>query len=215
MQARKRLFFVRRGKASIKEKKRGNKFHFFRNPLFKRNIVPLKGRKALMDFLREQLKDPSFLKSLTQVTATRGIFALEFEHNGKKYPVIVKDTSAVFEKGSGGIEVHGRYYKKFRQIIEAHQREAKAGRIDTHDYILRTPKAYGLIGNRFLIMEGIEEGINEGSFSGLLGVKERISNNFELLREKGLIEEAPQVSDFIEVGQEKGRVVLYSVYDFG
>ena len=124
--------------------------------LLKRNIVKLDRRAAMMGALRKRLKQPTGWFNMAELPNRRPSMRL-FRFDGMK--VVVKDT--------GGVPLQGSHWKHARADFLAHQKAVRSGAIKATKYILRSPKAYGLIGGEFLAMEYIGGKISSSNSSSM------------------------------------------------
>lgn len=136
--------------------------------------------------------------------------------------VAVIDGRKVVFKNTKGKDRHGHDYEKLRRTFLQHQLALRQGIIKAEKYSARTPKAYGRIG-KYLVMQYVE-GKSLTKFAILSAYEEidaayqEMKANFAKLKEKGLIEQEPQLFHVIignRSGLKRGKVVFYFVYDYG
>ena len=176
--------------------------------------APLKTRKfgaktpeshqRLIKYLRQNL-NREFFGSLKVIYGT----TKELEFEGRKYAV----------KFTAGKAEHGHNYGEIRKIISTYHDAVKKGIIKSEKCDLSSIKAIGVV-DRYLVMPFVE-GMNfeDAEYfkpsQALREVKIELLTNFQILKEKSMIEGTPQIKHFIYNEGKKGRKPLvYVVYDF-
>lgn len=181
------------------------------NALFKRNLVKLNERGALLGEARRLVSLAKHSKFITTIKApgveTIAPCVFRFFHKG--VPVVIKWTGPALQ--------HGGEYALLRHDFLAHQRAVRSGKIDAKSYVLRSPKVYGQIGG-FLVLECInnarEQFIRLSDFSS---ARKDLARNLDFLCKKGTLsfsEITPQVMHVMTTGVEGGKWVFYLPYDY-
>jgi hypothetical protein len=190
---------------SLAAKKRAA-LNIFSAPPFRRNIPLPKVREKLLRTLKKELLADKF-KSMPCIGIDTEVRI--FEHNGTK--VVVKDTGG--DKFSGyARNIHKHPAHNFLKAHHAHYREKKLR--TSVEYMLRTPKLFGRIGN-FLVMEYIPRWSPKSAEEQEL--LSRASRQMDDVAQNVAAERwvhKLQTQHFIPAGIHNGKVIFYAVYDY-
>jgi len=190
-----------------------------RGALLKRGIVKLGQRRAMMNELRKRLRRPDGWLGMGELPSKKPSLRL-FRFGGVK--VVIKDTLCD--------PLSGVRWQHARQDFLMHQKAVRSGAIKATKYILRSPKAYGLIGGNYLIMEYIDDKESkiipfkshlegkelkeyETVSKDFYAAMEELDQNLFRLEKHGM-KMAPQASDLMTTGKYKGKWVFYLPYDY-
>jgi len=173
---------------------------------YKRELVPVKERAALLNLLQEKLADPNFFENLPFLCLNR---VKVFDFNGTR--VVIKLAPN---------EWQGLDFKRLRGDFLAHQRAVRRGLIKPQHYTLRSPRVYGVVGH-FLVMEYVTP-LDQWRLGPKINiVKDELKTNFLVLQKRNLVGHyAPQSSDLIPAGEtnpsnpEESKLVVFLPYDY-
>jgi hypothetical protein len=172
--------------------------------------------RVLLRALAGKFSDPNFFYKLPEL------------YQNIKYLVFNGQRLAIKDTRSYG---HGMHFEILRKSLLLHQKAAREGKINTSGYVLRAPRVFGTIKQRYLVMSFVEGKTIDGFARELLdsgATKETIASFSSAWKKlQGNIRqlfasnpaERPQIFHFIAAGTtnpkspEKGNWVFYLPYD--
>jgi len=190
--------------------------NFAENPLFKRHLVPMPNRGALLLEAEKVIKAQEYVdaKRLPRLKEVEHVRASIFKFTFQGKPVAFKNTLAS--------KKHGFDPASLRNDFLTHQRAVRSGQIIADKYVLRSPKVYGMVG-QYLVMECIEGAtIDNASTRFALDKFQRrnffdsvhqLEQNFsKLLADEALADKKrmPQWTDVMVAGHNNGKWVFLS-----